>query len=231
MEIKICRLIPLATREMQMSASNSPVRMDRWPFWMGMACLVGLAGCEDSAQQVAPPLRTAKTAPAAKPAGSLPADRASEKVSTTERDFGDAVFQVPRAWEEKPKRNDVIAAEFAVPGTAGPGRLTLSSATGGLTANVQRWRDQFQPEADSPEPKESTLSVQGQDATFVELFGTFRDSFSGGQPQRDWAMLGAVIPLKKTGEAYFVKLTGPRESLEANRDKFVKFVESAKFNE
>ncbi len=76
---------------------------------------------------------------------------------------------------------------------------------------------------------ESTLSVNGKEATLVELFGTFRDGFSGGDPQPESAMLGVVIPL--TGTNYFVKLTGPRSTITETREVFVKFVESAKFNE
>lgn len=199
--------------------------------WLCGIGLCFLFGCEGPVSHNDPPIRTAK-APvvSVKPPASSSADK-SDVGGTVERDFGGAVFQVPQAWEEKPKRNDVIAAEFGVPGSAGPGRLTLSSATGGLTANVQRWKDQFQPDAESPDVEESTLSVNGKESTLVELFGTFRDGFSGGEPQRDWAMLGVVIPLKSSGGAYFVKLTGPRETIAAARDTFIKFVESATFND
>lgn len=178
-----------------------------------------------------------KTAKSDKPAvtadQATPLEKSAASTVTTEREFrGGAVFQVPGVWEEKtPRSPDLIAGEYSVPGAAGPGRLTLSAASGGLEANLNRWKDQFQRDADSPEAKESTLSVDGRDATLVEAFGTFRDTFGGGQPQRNWALLGAVIPLKSTGGAYFVKLTGPRETLEASRDTFVQFVESAKFKE
>lgn len=196
-------------------------------------CLCGAVGCEDASPQAAPPIRTAKSSTTTVASSkSVTGDSASDPAGTTEREFRKVTFQVPNAWEEKPPRNpDVIAGEYVVPGEAGPGRLTLSTATGGMTANIDRWRDQFQPAADSPKAKESTLSVDGRDATLVELYGTFRDTFSGGEPQRDWALLGAVIPRNTTDGAFFVKLTGPRETLEAVRETFIKFVESARFNE
>lgn len=213
-----------------MTARNS--RLRNWACW-GVICLAGVVGCEDASPQVPPPIRTAKTTKAVPDRSKSPQrESSSDATGTTEREYRKVSFQVPNAWEEKSPRNpDVIAGEFVVPGDAGPARLTLSTATGGMTANIDRWKDQFQPAADSPAARESTLSIDGRDATLVELFGTFRDTFGGGEPQRDWALLGAVIPRNTTDGAFFVKLTGPRETLEAVRETFIKFVESADFKE
>lgn len=199
-----------------------------------MGCLMGLclfAGCENaSSSKTEPPMKTAKSQeiPTADGARS-DSEQNADPSATTERNFDGAVFQVPGIWEEKPAKSEFIKAEFSVPGPTKPGRLTLSAAGGEVSANIDRWKGQFQRNAGNPEAKESKLTVSGKEATLVELFGTFRDGFGGGEPQTDSAMLGVVIPLRETN--YFVKLTGPRDTITEARDTFVKFVESAKFKE
>ena len=50
--------------------------------------------------------------------------------------------------------------------------------------------------------------------------------FSGGRPSTNWRMLGVAVPLGPIN--YFIKLTGPQATVTAQKDAFVKFVESAK---
>ena len=145
------------------------------------------------------------------------------------RNFNGAVFQVPGDWEEVPTKSGVIDAEFEVPGPGGKARLTLSTATGGVAENVRRWKGQFLTSSDDPSPRESKLAIDGRDATLVELFGSYQDMLQPGQPQPDSAMLGVVIPLRETN--YFVKLTGPRDTVTEAREAFLEFVESGKFKE
>ncbi len=188
-------------------------------------CLLTL-GCEDASRSsVEPPVPTAKSLEMAAAKSALPAD----STATVEKNFSGAIFQVPAAWEEVPRKSDVIIAEFKVNGAAGPGRLTLSTAKGSVEDNTSRWKGQFQRLGNDPDPRESKLSVDGKDATLVELFGSFSDMLSQSGPQPGSAMLGVVIPLRETN--YFVKLTGPRETITEVRDAFIKFVESADFRE
>ena len=148
---------------------------------------------------------------------------------STERLIGGIKFQIPADWEEKSLSNNMILGEFTLPGEAGPGRLTLSTAGGGTSANMDRWRSQFQPGPNDPEPKESQIRGAGKEVTLLEVHGMFNDTFGGGAPKQNWELLGVAIPID-SDHNYFVKLTGPTETVSARRDEFIKFIESARFD-
>ena len=106
--------------------------------------------------------------------------------------------------------------------------MTLSSAGGGVEANLERWQGQFQPGPNDASPERTTVTVDGVEATIIELHGTFTDGFRGGEPQASWAMLGAIIP---TGPAnFFLKLTGPQATISDHRDEFRAMVTSARLS-
>ncbi len=191
---------------------------------------LAMTGCNESTATREPPLPVAKSLEAEKPAAS---SAAATSTGTVERNFSGAIFQVPVAWREAPSKSDFIIAEFTVPGSAGDGRLTLSTAGGEVQANIDRWKGQFGRGSDDPSPKESPLTVDGKDARLVELFGSYQGMEPGATRKKDQAMLGVVIPLRISEREtnYFVKLTGPRETLTKVRDEFVKFVETAKFKD
>ena len=135
-------------------------------------------------------------------------------------------YSVPADWEEQPRKSDYVLGEFSIPGPGGPARLTLSSAGGGINANVDRWRGQFNRGPSDPEPKESEITFDGKPGTLVELAGTFSDMMNRGAPSKGWQMLGVAVPLGETN--YFVKLTGSTATVTPRRDEFLKFIESAK---
>ena len=148
-----------------------------------------------------------------------------ETTEAYEASVGGFKFQVPGDWEEKPPKSDVLLGEFSIPGDAGPARLTLSSARGGIEANLDRWRGQFQAGPNDPPPRQSEIQFDGKDAVLIELNGTYSDMFGGGKPTRNSSMLGVGASLGET--EFFVKMTGPAETVAARRDEFLKFVESA----
>lgn len=147
----------------------------------------------------------------------------------TTKSFQGIKLTIPAGWEERPAASEFIQAEYRIPSPEGNIRVTLSSAGGGKEANVERWRGQFGRGSDDPEPQQETVVIDGQEAILVELFGTFRDGFGGGGEQRNWCMFGAVIP---TGPVnFFVKMTGPREAVTAQREAFRQLVTTAKLGE
>jgi len=148
------------------------------------------------------------------------------KTEPYEASVGGFKFMVPADWQEQPPKSQFVLGEFALTGEGGPARLTLSSAGGGLEANVERWQGQFSRGPNDPEPRQSEITFDGQKGTLVELSGTYTDMFSGGNPNKNWRMLGAAIPIGPTN--FFVKLTGPQITVTAQREAFVKFVESAR---
>lgn len=145
-----------------------------------------------------------------------------------EKQFEGIRLTIPAGWEEQPVASEFIQAEYRATGDGGPARMTLSSAGGGIEPNLQRWQGQFQRRTSDPEPQRTTLVVGGVEAVVIELHGTFTDGFSGKGPQPNSMMLGAIIP---TGPAnFFLKLTGPRETVAAQKDAFFTLVSSAKLD-
>lgn len=185
-----------------------------------------LVGCSDAAKPVVEPPVT--KAPAIEPAGgtSSTSTDAPKKTEPYEATVGGVKFQVPADWEEKAAQNQFVLGEFSIPGEGGPARLTLSSAGGGLEANIERWKGQFNPGPNDPEPRESEITFDGRKGSLIELAGTFSDMMNRGTPSRNWRMLGVAVPMGDTN--FFVKLTGPASIITARRDEFLKFVESAK---
>ncbi len=148
------------------------------------------------------------------------------KTEPYEATVGGFKFLVPAGWQEQPPKSQFVLGEFTISGEGGPARLTLSSAGGGIEANLERWQGQFSRGPNDPEPRQSEITFDGQKGTLIELAGTYTDMFSGGNPNKSWRMLGVAVPLGPTN--YFVKLTGPQATVTAQRDSFIKFVESAK---
>jgi len=147
---------------------------------------------------------------------------------STEKRFQGITLTLPAGWEERPVASDMIQAEYRINGPTGPGRMTLSSAGGSIEANLERWTGQFQPGPNDPAPAHETLSVDSREAVLIELHGTFTDGFSGKGPQPGWCMLGAIIP---TGPAnFFLKLTGPQETVASQRAAFRELVTSAQLD-
>ena len=198
--------------------------MKKWQFLC--LCNLLLVGCNSANTELDAPVPV-KKAPA------IGADSRNESKATngesTERLIGGIRFQIPAGWEEKSLSNNMILGEFTLPGEAGPGRLTLSTAGGGTSANMDRWRSQFQSGPNDPEPKESQIRGAGKDVTLLEVHGMFNDTFGGGAPKPNWELLGVAIPID-SDHNYFVKLTGPKETVSARRDEFIKFIESSRFD-
>ena len=150
----------------------------------------------------------------------------SAKTEPYEATVGGFKFTVPAGWVEQPPKSVELLGEFSLSGEGGAARLTLSSAGGGLDANIERWQGQFSRGPDDPEPRQSEITFNGQKGRLVELSGTYTGMFNAGNPNKNWRMLGAAIPLGPTN--FFIKLTGPQATVTAQRDAFVKFVELAK---
>ncbi len=198
-----------------------------WRKAVGLWAMLLIPGCESAQGPIPtePPVPTAPALPSTKTTGS-PEEKTQPATTSTEKVFEGITLTIPAGWAEQPPPNDIIQAEYQITAPAGAIRVTMSSAGGSPEANIQRWHGQFSKGPDDPEPQQETVSIDGQEATLVELFGTFRDGFGGRGEQRNHCMLGAVIP---TGPAnFFIKMTGPREAVMSHRDEFRTLVTTAK---
>lgn len=98
----------------------------------------------------------------------------------------------------------------------------LSGRHGGMDLNINRWRQQMgQPDLSADEiaalPKKPML---GGEAAYVTIDGTF-GGMSGAVSQDNYRMYGLV--LVKGDDAYFVKMTGPKDVLAGQEANFLAF--------
>ncbi len=181
-------------------------------------------GCAESGSEApAPPVKTA-TNDAATEEDVVASDTPS--VADSERQGFDGLeFVVPSGWEKvalSQFQRGIISAKFQMPDAGPDVTLTLSRSGGGIEANLDRWRGQF--EASRDEVTE-TLQVANADATLIDMEGRFSAGF-GREPQDGWRMIGVVVDLPDQG--YFLKLTGPVDQVKKVEPEFRELITSAK---
>ena len=179
-----------------------------------------LAGIEFTAPEVDPAMASTAPFAAAPMQASGPAPSGSGSPQ--------AKWQVPENWKPQPAPQ-MVHSKWTV--TADPGAaadVTVSvfpGETGGLVANLNRWRSQVGlPPA--PEGELTALlnnfEILGGKATLVD--------FVGSQPENGgpWRIVAAVV--RKDGSSWFYKLLGHPSAVESHREAFVKFVQTAQYS-
>jgi hypothetical protein len=140
---------------------------------------------------------------------------------------GTPQWQAPADWQSVPA-SQMVHSKWSVPG-GGEGSATITVSvfpgdTGGLVANLNRWRSQVSlqpaPEAELT-ANLNNLDVLGGKATLVDFTGSNPES---GDPER---LLAAIVA--RGGMSWFYKLIGPPAVVEAQREAFVKFVQSVQY--
>ena len=123
-------------------------------------------------------------------------------------------YEAPDEWEEAPQTQFSIVSMTAGSGEASAS-MTVTRALGGPLDNVNRWRGQAGLEpieqaqlVDVLEPVE----VEGITMLYTEAVGESR------------GILGAMVPFE--AGTYFVKLDGPPEVVNDERERFREFLES-----
>jgi hypothetical protein len=158
------------------------------------------------------------------------ADKGEHAISFAD---GKLKLVAPDSWKRTKPQNNIIEHEFTIPaaeGDARDGRLTVSTATGGVEPNVQRWIGQFsQPDGSETKNQAKTkkLAAAGEDIFLVDLSGTFKDRpapFAPAVERPKYRMLGAIISTKKLG-THFVKFYGPEKTVADNEKGFMKMIE------
>jgi len=133
-------------------------------------------------------------------------------------------YVLPTGWTPSPPSQFNLAAFNIVDGDL-KGRVTVSEAQGDLLLNINRWRGQLgMPPTDEEQLQNSLtkLKLSGLDADFVELIAPAGAGEQG-------AILGVVA--KRPGEgSIFVKFTGGAPLAQRERERFMKFVGSIRFD-
>lgn len=144
-------------------------------------------------------------------------------------------WEVPAGWIQEPTASSMRLAQYRVPGDGGDGECVVfyfgPGQGGDPTANAVRWAQQFsQPDGSSSLDAMQATDLQGARLAvrLVEVTGIY----DGGMTMTDapaeskpgYMLLGAIA----TGPdgPWFFKLTGPEETLRAQRPAFVRMLRS-----
>jgi hypothetical protein len=184
--------------------------------------LAALLGCSAEPPTADPPVPVAASSTDDGPSESSASAEGGEESVAHVSGF---TFVLPAGWRQAeltPEQQGFVDARFEIDGHGDDVRLTMSTTSGGVEANVERWLGQFQQEPGSL-PVQESLEVDGTTVTWVDVSGEYRGM--GGPPQSGWRMLAAAF--HGDPRDFYVKLTGPEEALAELEAPFRKFIESA----
>lgn len=208
---------------------SSPQRpLTRSTCFVLMVCLgvsaAALSGCEDE------PIRS-YTAPKAEPyTPPAPIGPAVGPSNTPPQ----ITWDTPESWALSAQGSSMAMATFEASATAttdetpGPARITVTPLTGeagGTLGNINRWRGQVglapvQTDADQPM---TPIRIDDTDAGVIDLTSP-ADANAGID-----RMLVVLIYRQAEDQSWFIKMTGPRETLEQHKANFIAFCESIRF--
>jgi hypothetical protein len=198
------------------------------PFVLALACSRTPEPKPDERAPAAPPATPASSAATAASSGAAHAGPhgATGAAQGTAAVAPDVAWDAPSAWASIPNPSPMRKATYKIPRAAGDdadAELTVSSAGGGLEANVDRWAKQF----GGATPKTTPRTVNNLKVTVVEIKGTFSGGMpgmGGGAPKDKQMLLGAIVDAGET--LHFFKMIGPEKTVAASRKDFDKLVSS-----
>ncbi len=131
---------------------------------------------------------------------------------------------VPEGWTKMPPRTMVMFG-YDLPGGVG---LTVSSAGGGVAANVIRWRGQLGLPAI---PEEEIMAAEridclGESGYWYRMDGSYT-GMSGEATGTQDTLMGLIVPID--GKAIFVKCWGPTEAVQNVEAELRTFIASLKW--
>jgi hypothetical protein len=142
-------------------------------------------------------------------------------------DLVNSMWTVPAGWQSVAP-SQFLLAQFMIQSNGAQAEVNVSQLAGeggGLLANVNRWRRQLGLPPVSQEEDFSTmvdsLTVPGGQAQVVDFNGT---NVKTGQAAR---LVGVVLP--RNGQTWFYKLMGDPGVVAAQKDAFLKFIQSARY--
>lgn len=134
----------------------------------------------------------------------------------------------PAAWEQIEHPSTMRKATYKLPkvdGDTADGEMSVTQVGGGIDANIERWKGQFDLDGDA---EVTEREINGLRVIVVSMKGTFKGGMMGGpaDANEDWMMLAAIVDTKP--QPHFFKATGPAKTLEAAREPFDGLVGSMK---
>jgi len=135
----------------------------------------------------------------------------------------DSIWTIPAGWQTLPP-SQFLLAQFSLAGDSGAKAevnvAELAGEGGGLAMNVNRWRGQLGLEP-ATEIVSSPLDDSGGKSQVVDFSGT---NMKTGKPTR---LIGVIVP--QNGQTWFYKLMGDDAVVAAQKDAFIKFIQSAQY--
>ncbi|MHC5113344.1 MAG: hypothetical protein ACYTGP_02805 [Planctomycetota bacterium] len=194
-------------------------RIGRLLLWAAAATALAGAGCDGRGHEVQSYSVPKETPP-------LPAPNA---LAQQPLPAGDMAWTLPAGWARVENTNSMRFATLM----AGTGDdqtevaiTRLIGTAGGVTSNVNRWREQvgLAPATAEEMPGLMERITRGSaDGLMVDLVGPGDDADDDDAPR----MLAAIFPT--ANNTWFVKIVGTRASLDGHRDGFVEFCNSVRF--
>ena len=151
---------------------------------------------------------------------------------------GDLKFTAPSEWKLRPAASAMRVAEFVAPRAPRDAEdadviVYYFGGTGGsVDANIERWIGQFQqPAGKAADPGRRTYTIGTLQVTAVDVNGTYIADVRPGAAERhnkpNFRMRAAVVETPKG--PYFVKLTGPAETVKQHSAAFDRFMKTMRF--
>jgi hypothetical protein len=133
-------------------------------------------------------------------------------------------WTAPSNWSEQPP-TQMLLAKFSATDDGANAEITVSAFpgdVGGLTANVNRWRRQVGLSSlDDVTSVVKDVSVDSEKGSLVDFEGT--DAKTGEKSR----LIGVAVP--HDGQTWFFKMLGDPKAVGAEKDAFLKFLQSVKF--
>jgi hypothetical protein len=150
--------------------------------------------------------------------------RTLEKLPGGRLALGPFSLAPPAGWTEQAITSSMRAAQFAIPGDAGPAELVVTyfgvDGAGSVEDNVDRWLGQFQQaggKSSRDVAKIEQIKVAGHAATLVLVAGRYVTTTmpGGGDPidRPDQALIAAIVESPRG--PYYWKLVGPKRTVDA----------------
>lgn len=147
---------------------------------------------------------------------------AATPVPAAEVPAGNPIWEVPTGWQVADP-GPMLFAKFSIASGDAKADVNISQLArdgGGMLANVNRWRGQLGLSQLDEAGLAQIVTMSGP-ASIVDLSGV---NSKTGQPAR---LVGVVVPAN--GQTWFYKLMGDGVVVTAQKDAFLKFIQSAKY--
>lgn len=145
--------------------------------------------------------------------------------------IGDLTFTPPSGWTESQGSSIRIASFSITKEGYPPADFSITSFpgdTGGLVANVNRWRGQIGLASWTPEQVNAAVeNLTNPAGLSFKLFELKPDSNSGSSVSDEWIR---VAIMEKAGQSWFFKLKGDAVLVDLQRDEFKSLIQSVHFS-